>query len=89
MLKVVVFDNGYGGEFFADLLKEELPVIEIIRVIDWRHAKEIQESPRKARQLAKDALRPYIGRVDLIIFARQAPFSTPEPRVCRSVGCRW
>ena len=34
MLKIVVFDGGYGGEFFADKLKEELPVVEIIRVID-------------------------------------------------------
>ena len=69
MLKVVVFDNGYGGEFFADILKEELPVVEIIRVIDWRHAEAIQENPRKARKLAEVALKPYIGKVDLIIFA--------------------
>lgn len=83
MLKVVVFDNGYGGEFFADLLKEELPVIEIIRVIDWRHAKEIQESPRKARQIAKNALRPYIGKVDLIIFANYLLSLTSVNYFCR------
>lgn len=83
MLKVVVFDNGYGGEFFADVLKEELPVIEIIRVIDWRHAKEIQENPRKARRLAKDALRPYIGKVDLIIFANYLLSLTSVKYFCR------
>ena len=69
MLRVVVFDNGYGGEFFADALEEVLPVIDVIRVIDWRHASEIQESPWRARRLAKAALRPYIGKVDLIIIA--------------------
>ena len=69
MLKVVVFDGGYGGEFFADKLAEALPVIEIIRVIDWRNAEKILSSPRAARKTAETALRPYIGRVDLIIFA--------------------
>lgn len=69
MLKVVVFDSGYGGELFADKLEQDLPIVEVIRVIDWRHADQIQSSPRKARKLAEVALRPYIGRVDLIIFA--------------------
>lgn len=69
MLKIVVFDSGYGGEFFADKLKEELPIVEIIRVIDWRHADQILSSPREARKVATTALRPYIGKADLIIFA--------------------
>ena len=70
MLKVVVFDGGYGGEFFADRLQDELPVIEIIRVIDWRNADKILKKPKAARKIAKNALRPYIGKVDLIIFAK-------------------
>lgn len=69
MLKVVVFDSGYGGEFFADELKEELPIIEIIRVIDWRNADKILSHPKEARKIAEKSLRPYIGKVDLIIFA--------------------
>lgn len=69
MLKVVVYDGGYGGEFFADQLEKELPILDIIRVIDWRNADQILASPQKARQAAKSALRPYIGKVDLIIFA--------------------
>lgn len=69
MLKIIVFDSGYGGEFFADKLAEELPIVEIIRVIDWRHAEQILSSPRLARKTAEEALRPYIGRADLIIFA--------------------
>ena len=69
MLKVVVFDGGYGGEIFADKLESELTVIKVIRVIDWRHADQFLKNPRCARQAAREALRPYIGRVDLIIFA--------------------
>ncbi len=69
MLKVVVFDGGYGGEFFADRLEAELPVLEVIRVVDWRHADDLLKSKRRARRAARNALRPYIGKVDLIIFA--------------------
>ena len=69
MLKVVVFDGGYGGEFFADKLEEELSTIEVIRVIDWRNADQILASARKARKIAENALRSYIGGVDPIIFA--------------------
>lgn len=69
MLKIVVFDSGYGGEFFADYLQEKLPIVEIIRVIDWRNADKILKSPKGARAVAREALRPYIGKVDLIIFA--------------------
>ena len=68
MLKIVVFDGGYGGEFLADKLEEELPVVDIIRVIDWRNADSILRSPRRARKIAEKALAPYIGRADLIIF---------------------
>lgn len=71
MRKIVVFDSGYGGELFADKLEAELPVVEIIRVIDWRNAENILKSPRKARKAAEAALRPYIGEVDLIILANQ------------------
>ena len=69
MLKVVVYDSGYGGEFFADWLEEELPILEIIRVIDWRNAEKLQNNPKEARRIAGADLRPYIGHVDLIILA--------------------
>lgn len=69
MLKVVIFDSGYGGELFADLLEEVIPVIEVIRVIDWRNADEILSSAKTARKTAEIALKPYIGKVDLIVFA--------------------
>ena len=69
MKKVVVFDGGYGGEFLADRMGEELPILDIIRVIDWRNADKLLNSPKQARKIANEALRPYIGKVDLIIFA--------------------
>ena len=69
MLKVVVFDSGYGGELFADYLEEELPIIEVIRVIDWRNADKILKSPKLAREAAEKALGPYLEKVDLIVFA--------------------
>ena len=69
MLKIVVFDSGFGGELFADKLEEELGVIEIIRVIDWRNANKYLYHKKEARHAAEKALRPYLGKVDLIIFA--------------------
>ena len=69
MSKIVVFDCGYGGEFFADRFEENIPVVDIIRVIDWRHAEKYLNSTKDSRVLAEAALRPYINKVDLIILA--------------------
>lgn len=69
MLKIVVFDSGYGGDLFADRLEEVLPIADVIRVIDWRNAEIFLKNPRAARRRAAEALRPYLKRVDLIIFA--------------------
>ena len=76
MLKIVIFDSGYGGEFFADRLEETFPIVEVIRVINWREAEKILMSPRTAREVAEESLRPYIGKVDLIIFAKLLYFLT-------------
>ncbi|MDO4611951.1 MAG: hypothetical protein Q4B29_00595 [Candidatus Saccharibacteria bacterium] len=83
MLKIVVFDSGYGGELFADLLEEKLGVVEVIRVIDWRNAKFYLDNPREARKLAEIALRPYLGRVDLIFFANHILSMTSLKYFCR------
>lgn len=69
MLKIVVFDGGFGGEIFADELKECLDVVEIIRVIDWRNAEPLLMNRREARSIAEKDLAPYLGKVDLIVFA--------------------
>ena len=69
MLKIVIFDSGYGGEDFADRLESELPTTEIIRVIDRKSTDQVLKSSKNARALAEKALLPFIGKVDLIIFA--------------------
>ena len=69
MIKVLIFDSGYGGELFADWLNEEMPILDIIRIIDWRNAETILKSPKEARRVASKAIAPYIGKVDLVIFA--------------------
>lgn len=69
MRKVVIIDSGYGGEFLADRFDEEIGVVEVIRVIDWRHSEQYLNKPKTARELATKVLRPYIGKVDLIVFA--------------------
>lgn len=69
MLKIAVFDTGFGGELFADRLEETLPIVKVIRVIDWRNALKVEQHPREARKITEEALRPYIGTVDLIVIA--------------------
>ena len=69
--KVVVFDNGFGGELFADYIEKEIPIIEPIRVIDWRNSASYYGKPRAAQEKALKALRPYINRSDIIIVSNQ------------------
>lgn len=69
MLRIVVFGGGHGGELFADYLEEALPVVEVIRVIDWQNAEAIRKKARTAREIAEAALKPHLGKVDLIILA--------------------
>ena len=57
MLKIAVFDGGYGGDFFAEWLKEEIPVVEIDRVIDWRNAEPILNNPKEARKIAETRVK--------------------------------
>ena len=69
MIKIAIYDSGYGGELFADALEEEFPTYKVIRVIDWRNSAKIIKSIKTARQAALESLRPYIGKTDLIVFA--------------------
>lgn len=69
MLKVVVFDSGWGGDIVAQDLEDNLAVVEVIRVIDWKNAPYADKSRRKICRLTESALRPYIGEVDVIVIA--------------------
>ena len=72
MLKIVVFDGGWGGELVADYLAEELQTIEIERVIDWKHAPYDNKTISEIESLSEDCLRPYVGKVDLIVLGGYA-----------------
>lgn len=72
MIKIVVFDGGWGGELVANFLQNELNVVEIVRVIDWRNAPYDEKSEKEICMLAEKALRPYIGECDLIVLGGYA-----------------
>lgn len=76
MLKIAVFDCGFGGELFADHLENELPIVQVIRVIDRRSAGDCFRNWHDARKAAEKAIRPYLGKVDLIVIANYLLAST-------------
>lgn len=72
MLKVVVFDSGWGGELVADFLMEELITVEVVRAIDWTHAPYCGKSVDEICALADAALMRHIGVVDVIVLGGYA-----------------
>lgn len=73
MLKVVVFDGGWGGENVANYLERELNIIEVIRIIDWAHAPYQNKTLAQICALAKQALAGFINKVDAIILGGYIP----------------
>lgn len=67
--KIVVFDGNFGGELFADYIEDELAVVDVIRVIDWRNASTLFENTHLARKTMEESLSPYINKVDIIVIA--------------------
>lgn len=67
MLRIVVFDSGWGGELVARYLEQELEVVEVIRVIDWGHAPYSGRTESEICNLVIEQLTPYIDQVDLIV----------------------
>lgn len=67
MLKIVVFDTGWGGELVADYLGQELEVVEVVRVIDWGGGAYNDRTRAEIDCLVEENLRSYIGQVDLIV----------------------
>lgn len=68
MLKVVVFDSGWGGEVVANYLENELQIVEIIRVIDWKNVPYERLTMAEICHQAETMLQKYIDKVDLIVF---------------------
>lgn len=69
MLKVVVLDSGWGGEMFADYLEDNLKIVEVVRVIDWRGGAYVDLTDNEVRERVENLVKDYIGRVDVIILA--------------------
>lgn len=72
MLKVVVFDSGWGGEIFADYLEKRMPMTEIVRVIDWRRAPYSERGRTEICIMVDRALSPYMEEADVIVLASYA-----------------
>ncbi len=68
MLKVLVFDSGWGGELIGDYIEEELPV-RVTKLIDWRSGAYSEKSAGEIRMLSEMALARHIGTVDVIVLA--------------------
>lgn len=67
MLKIIVYDCGWGGELVANYLENELQTVEVIRLIAWRPCPQsLAEMTAFADEIARDLL-PYIGEVDLVV----------------------
>ena len=67
MLKVVVFDGGWGGQVVANYLAAELGVVEVIAVIDWQHAPYEGKPLTELMLYAVEQLRPWIQEADLVV----------------------
>ncbi len=67
MLKVLVYDSGWGGELVADYLENELKVIEVTRLIDWKNLPYSAKAPQEIKHLLCERLQVYIGKMDLIV----------------------
>ena len=72
MLKIVVFDSGWGGELVADFLMRELTTVEVVRVIDWVRAPYCGKSVEEICELADLNLRRFVGEGDLIVLGGYA-----------------
>ena len=67
MLKVVVFDGGWGGKNVANYLAEELGTVEVEYITNnVSRPYELMEI-EEICALTEEGIKPYIGKVDLIV----------------------
>lgn len=67
MLKVVVFDGGWGGRNVANYLAEELGVIDVECITTCGSQPYELMSPDEICAVVEESLKPYIGKADLIV----------------------
>ena len=68
-MKVLVFDSGWGGELFAKQLEQEIPVIDVVRMIDWQTGTYAKLSDQEILEQTALNLERAVGRFDLIVVA--------------------
>lgn len=69
MAKIAVFDSGWGGDICAEYLSLELGVFQVDRIIDWKNFPYSYRTPVKIRSLVRSALKPHIGKYDVIVIS--------------------
>ena len=67
MAKIAVFDSGWEGDNCADFISSELGIFQVDRIIDWKNFPYSYRKSTKIRELTKNALKPYIGRYEVIV----------------------
>ena len=65
--RVVVVDSGWGGELVADLIEAELAIVEVVRVIDWRHAPYSRRRRVELLERAETLLAPYWRTAEVVV----------------------
>ena len=68
-MKVLVFDSGWGGELFAKQLEQEIPVIDVVRMIDWQTGTYARLSDQEILEQTILNLERAVGKFDLIVIA--------------------
>lgn len=64
MREIIVYDFEFGSQELADYLERELPVV-VTRMIDPRKISECDN--REVQEMVVEAVRPYIGRAEVIV----------------------
>lgn len=67
MLRIVVFDGGWGGQIVANYLSSELATVEVDTIIDWQCVPYEGKDPRLLLTRAKELISTEIGNADLIV----------------------
>lgn len=67
MLRIVVFDGGWGGQIVANYLSSELAIAKVDTIIDWQCVPYEDKDPRLLLTRAKELISTEIGKADLIV----------------------
>lgn len=71
MKKIAIFDDGWGGERFAEYLNRELNILSIDRIIDWKNFPYFTFSKQDVIRCVDDTISHYVGKYDVIFLANE------------------